>query len=142
MLKERLKELRIEKNLLQKDIANLLNITASAYGFYEQGRRVPDAYTVIKLSKFFNVSSDYLLGNTDIRLTSNEVLKIKSVKTKLTDEELNILELFRHLNEKEKIKIEGMLEMKVSEANDLKRGMSSNYPSGEEAATILVKDLA
>ena len=37
MLTERLKELRHEKNVLQKDVANYLNITTSAYGFYEQG---------------------------------------------------------------------------------------------------------
>lgn len=38
MFSERLKSLRIEKDLLQKDISNILNISTSAYGFYEQNK--------------------------------------------------------------------------------------------------------
>lgn len=75
MLKDRLKELRNERDLLQKDIANILNITTSAYGFYEQGKRVPDADTVNLLAEYFDVSVDYLLGNTDIRETPDKLLK-------------------------------------------------------------------
>lgn len=67
LLKDRLKELRLENNLLQKDIANKLNLTTSAYGYYEQGKRVPDSETIKILSNFYNVSSDYLLGISDIR---------------------------------------------------------------------------
>jgi transcriptional regulator with XRE-family HTH domain len=75
MLKERLKQLRSEYNLLQKDIAKLLNITTSAYGYYEQGRHTLDCDSLNILAKYFNVSVDYLLGNTDIRETAQEVLK-------------------------------------------------------------------
>lgn len=67
MFAQRLKELRSEKGVVQKDVANFLNITTSAYGFYEQGKRVPDTDIMIKLSNYFNVSLDYLLGKTDIR---------------------------------------------------------------------------
>lgn len=67
MFAERLKKLRSEKNMVQKDIAKVLNITTSAYGFYEQGKRTPDQETLIKLADFFDVSIDYLLGKTDIR---------------------------------------------------------------------------
>lgn len=67
LLSNRLKELRIERELLQKDIAQELNITSSAYGFYEQGKRTPDADTLNKLSEYFNVSLDYLMGKSDIR---------------------------------------------------------------------------
>ncbi|WP_313563582.1 helix-turn-helix domain-containing protein [Ruminiclostridium cellobioparum] len=61
----RLKELREEKRLLQKDIAKLLNITTSAYGFYEQGKRDPDTEVVRLLADFYSVTSDYILGLTD-----------------------------------------------------------------------------
>nr|WP_321027259.1 helix-turn-helix transcriptional regulator [Clostridium neonatale] len=67
MFSQRLKKLRAEKGVVQKDVANYLNITTSAYGFYEQGKRVPDTEIMIKLSDYFNVSLDYLLGKTDIR---------------------------------------------------------------------------
>lgn len=138
---QRLAILRKERNLSQYKLAEILGYSRGQIGNYEQGTREPDHSTLERFSEFFNVSVDYLLGNTEIREKSDEILNSKSVETKLTDEELRILELFRQLNEKEKIKIEGMLEMKVSEAKDLKRGMSSNYQNGEEAAT-LVKDLA
>ncbi|WP_205456158.1 helix-turn-helix domain-containing protein [Clostridium botulinum] len=67
MFSKRLKELRSEKGVVQKDVASFLNITTSAYGFYEQGKRIPDTEIMIKLSNYFNVSLDYLLGKTDIR---------------------------------------------------------------------------
>lgn len=67
LLQDRLKELRLENNLLQKDIAKKLNLTTSAYGYYEQGKRVPDSETIKILSDFYNVSSDYLLGISDTR---------------------------------------------------------------------------
>lgn len=67
LLKDRLKELRVERNLLQKDIAQILNLTTSAYGYYEQGKRVPDSETIKVLSNFYCVSSDYLLGISNVR---------------------------------------------------------------------------
>ena len=62
ILKERLKELRVERGLKQKDVADALEISVSCYGGYEQGYREPDFKTLIKISKFFKVSTDYLLG--------------------------------------------------------------------------------
>lgn len=71
-LQYRLKSLRQESGLLQKDIAEKLNITTSAYGYYEQGKRTPDSNTLDKLAGIFSVSTDYLLGRTDIRQTTNQ----------------------------------------------------------------------
>ncbi len=67
MLSKRLKELRQCTNYRQEDIAKLLNITTSAYGYYEQGKTIPDANTLSELSKIYNVSADYLLGKTDVK---------------------------------------------------------------------------
>lgn len=69
MFNIRLKELRTKKNLLQKDIADVLKISTSAYGFYEQGKRQPDYETLKKLADYFNVSIDYLLGKSDKKET-------------------------------------------------------------------------
>ncbi len=63
----RLKILREEKQLLQSDIGKLLGVTSNAVGYYENEKRdIPTEY-VIKLAEFFNVSTDYLLGKSDIR---------------------------------------------------------------------------
>lgn len=62
---ERIKSLRVKCNWRQKDVASKLEITESAYGYYEQGRREPSNDTLKQLSEIFGVTSDYLLGITD-----------------------------------------------------------------------------
>lgn len=71
MLSIRLRELRQEKNLSQADIAEFLRVSRQAYSFYETGKREPDNETLQTLASFFNVSTDYLLGRTDIRISGN-----------------------------------------------------------------------
>lgn len=62
-----LKQLRIENNLNQKELADKIGISRSSIAMYETDQRTPDYETINALSDFFNVSSDYLLGRTDIR---------------------------------------------------------------------------
>lgn len=64
---ERLKGLREDKDLLQKDIAKLLDVTQVAYSCYEIGRRQIPLDALIKLAQYYNVSVDYILGLTDER---------------------------------------------------------------------------
>lgn len=64
-LSERLQLLKTEKNLLQKEIAKAVNISLRSYQRYESGERKPDSDVLIKLSNYFNVSVDYLLGLSD-----------------------------------------------------------------------------
>lgn len=63
----RLKLLREEKKLTQSDIAKLLNITIAAYSYYENEKRDMTPDTILKLADYFGVSTDYLLGKSDIR---------------------------------------------------------------------------
>lgn len=62
---KRLKELREDKDLLQKQIAITLEITRQQYGLYENGERTMPIDKIIKLAKFYNTSTDYLLGLTN-----------------------------------------------------------------------------
>ena len=59
-LSTRLKMLRNEKNVQQKDVAKFLDISSSAYGYYEQGKRKPKQDIILKLSEYYDVSIDYL----------------------------------------------------------------------------------
>ena len=61
----RLKELRIEKSLSQASLAVEIGVTQKAIDFWEKGINEPKASYIIKLAKFFGVSSDYLLGIED-----------------------------------------------------------------------------
>lgn len=62
---ERLKELRLEKRLSQKELAFEINLSQSAIAYWELGTRIPSAEAVVKLSRFFGVTTDYLLGETE-----------------------------------------------------------------------------
>lgn len=66
-LSTRLKMLRSEKDVKQKDVAKFLDISSSAYGFYEQDKRTPTPDIVLKLAEYFDVSTDFILGKTDNR---------------------------------------------------------------------------
>lgn len=61
----RLKQLRVEKGLLQSDIAKVLGVSDRAVGFYESGKRDMGTETLGILSNFFEVTIDYLLGKSD-----------------------------------------------------------------------------
>ena len=63
--KDRLKLLRSEKNLSQKQLAEILGTNNSSVCDWERGRSEPDIETLIKMVKFFGVSADYLLGIVD-----------------------------------------------------------------------------
>lgn len=62
MLGKRIANLRKKSGLSQAELARRLDVTASAIGMYEQGRRAPSHTTLIALAKEFGVSIDYLLS--------------------------------------------------------------------------------
>ena len=65
---EKLKSLRLEKKLTQKQIADRIGLAISAVSSYESGTRYPSFEVLIKLSRIFHVSTDYLLGITEYRV--------------------------------------------------------------------------
>ena len=64
---EKLKSLRIEKKLTQKQVADRIGLAISAVSSYESGTRYPSYDVLVKLARIFHVSTDYLLGMTDTR---------------------------------------------------------------------------
>lgn len=66
-LADRLKELRTEKSLSQTKLAELFNISQQAVSHYEKGVRDIDTSLIKNLANFFDVSTDYLLGISEIR---------------------------------------------------------------------------
>ena len=65
ILGERLKELRDEKGLTQKQIADLLHLNSVTYLHYEKSQREPPLSVLADMALFFDVSVDYLLGLTN-----------------------------------------------------------------------------
>ena len=60
-----LRGIREDRDIRQKDIANFLNVSQNTYSQYETGVISLTAEVLIKLSKFYNVSIDYLLDRTN-----------------------------------------------------------------------------
>ncbi len=62
----RLKDLRIDNDYTQKEIADILKIGRTQYNRYENGRRDIPVDLLSILSKLYDTSIDYIVGNTDI----------------------------------------------------------------------------
>lgn len=94
-LPNRMRELRRLNRFSQEDIAIKLGISTSAYGFYEQGKTIPNAKTLVFLADLYDVSVDYLFGgsNTTRLKTSNEIdvaSEFRDIRNKLESEMLRI----------------------------------------------------
>ena len=61
----RLRELREDNDLVQKEIANFLGLDQRVYSNYEIGKREIPTHFVIRLADFYKTSTDYILGRTD-----------------------------------------------------------------------------
>lgn len=75
MFKERLKQLRTEQNLTQKELAKNINTSQQNIGFWETGKRNPKYDMIEKLANFFNVSTDYLTGKSNIKTPESDIDK-------------------------------------------------------------------
>ena len=65
MVYRRIRDLREDRDLTQKEIAKTLNCSQQVYSNYELGQRDIPTDILIKLARFYNTSIDYLLGETD-----------------------------------------------------------------------------
>lgn len=61
-IKDKLKQLRKDRGLKQEDVAFKLNMSTSAYGYYEQGKTTPPLYNLKKLANLYNISISELTG--------------------------------------------------------------------------------
>lgn len=108
-----LKNLRLEKNITQKDLAKHLGVTDRSVGYYETGQRTPPPDILEKIADYFNVSVDYLLGRTEERNP--------------------------YQTEENNSKSDGLIEYIIEEAE--KHGYNLRDKSKEEIAKIVVKAL-
>lgn len=96
---QRLKELRIERNVSQKQLAEYLGYEQSGISHYEKGNRQMDATTLIKIAEFFNTSVDYLLGREN-----KEMIKRTEQRPAIAKQEQEYLDALNALNAIGKIK--------------------------------------
>lgn len=89
-LSEKIKQLRENLNITQSELAKTLGLTRSAVNAWEMGLSVPSTQYVVELTKFFQVSADFLLG-----IEENASVSVKGLNEKQIAAVLNIIECFR-----------------------------------------------
>lgn len=99
ILMERLNDLRVENGYKQEDVARVLNLSTSSYGYYERGENEPSLNTLHQIAVFYQVSLDYLLGvidtpnhpveyavSKDLQLMERELEVVKQLKATVLHE--------------------------------------------------------
>ena len=95
----RLKQLRLNKNLRQEQVANLIGVNKSAISTYENNTRQPSFEILVRLATLYRVSTDYLLGRTDSRsldlsgLTNEEAAAVSEIVAIMTQKNERLNEL-------------------------------------------------
>lgn len=100
----RIASLRKEKHLNQVGLGMQLNVSQKMISAYENGVHQPSIETLKQMSKIFNASVDYIIGNTDIRTPAD-----KLIKDGLTGDEIELLDLFNSLDQNKQKKALGIL---------------------------------
>lgn len=90
----RIRDLREDRDLRQVDVAAATGIDQRTLSNYETGKTNPDSYAIIKLANFFKVSTDYLLGVTDMNFRG-----VESITKELEDISKRIDYIQRYLKE-------------------------------------------
>lgn len=83
--KDRLKKLRKEKKLYQKELAKIIGVSDGAIAMYETGKRTPDKDILDKMASYFGVSVDFLLGRTKERSPADKIKSALSSDPELAD---------------------------------------------------------
>lgn len=96
-----LREIRIRRKLKIKEVSDYLCCVPSVYSRYENGKREPSIDVLLKLSKLYSVSVDYLIGNDEVidtSITNNEAMVITALRRadeRAMQDALALLELHR-----------------------------------------------
>lgn len=119
---ERIKFLRqtIHK-LTQQELANVTGISRGNLSNYEKDRFKPASDAIVSIASYFNVTTDWLLTGKEKLDYETNVLKSSNSDVILSDKEIQLITLFRRLKHEDKLKIEGMIEFKLSEYNNLNK---------------------
>lgn len=80
---DRIRKLRTNAKLTQKDLAEILDCSTSAIGMYEQNRREPDTESVMRIAVQFGVTTDYLLGHQSEDVSPDNVFPLRTKRIPL-----------------------------------------------------------
>lgn len=102
-----------EKNIKWKELSEILKIGKNQFRYWEEKDTLPDGKTLIKLSKFFGVSTDYLLGLTD------------NSSPYISAQEKTLLDMFRETSEEGRFRMIQAV-MNIKDEVEKKRNTASD----------------
>ncbi len=117
----RLEELRLDLNLKQKDIANILKVKRNTYSKWETAINDISLEICNELANFYNVSMDYLLGLTNYSENTSGKLNLNLLPNRLTEER----------------KIRGLSQQELGDKVGFTQRAYSNYETGTRVITTL-----
>lgn len=94
---ERLKELRIDKNINMDKFSKDIGYSKTIVYYWETGQRKPNSTALTILANYFNVTVDYLIGNDDAAVPHSA--NVAAMPGTLSDDEKELLKVFRGLSE-------------------------------------------
>lgn len=89
-MKNKIKELRKNSALTQKQIADVLGIDRSTYSYYENGKASPSLAVLMRIAKVFNVTLDYVIYGDDSKTVQANVLSDSSSAYTKVDSFVNL----------------------------------------------------
>jgi len=122
MTKLRIKQLRKEYKLTQKEFADLFNLDDSTISLYENGKREPTYDIIVKIADYFNVSIDWLLERVD----SKNLVFVESdyIPKELLNIGVGYLKLAKEMSDK-KIPLDDMRKI-ITAINNMENDIENN----------------
>ena len=94
----RIKEMRNGRHLTQEELGEIIGVSQQTFSRYEKQEVLMPVVVLVRLSRYFNVSTDYLLGLTDVKRNLNQQVTVE----KTIDEYYNFIEVYKRLNERDR----------------------------------------
>ena len=107
----RIKELRLENSLTQKELAEKISAPSKSVWAYENNVAVPPLDVLIKLANAFGCSIDYLAGRSD----DFGNVTVRTAGAQLTKDEERLLSVYRKLTEKNKMHVSAYAQVRLEE---------------------------
>ncbi|EHJ02388.1 helix-turn-helix domain protein [Clostridium sp. DL-VIII] len=119
---ERIRFLRqVIHKVTQQELADATGISRGNLSNYEKDRFKPASDAILAIANYFNVSTDWLLTGKESLNSKTNIYNPHNNSMVLSNREIELINLFRKLKNDDKLKIEGMLELKLSEYDTLKK---------------------
>ena len=119
MKAERLRELRISQGISQEHLASILGVKQQTIGKWENSITVPRLPMLQKIASYFNVSTDYLTGISDIpKFEPKRVTVDFDTEIIITAEEQSLIKAYRTASDRDKNLVDTILKPKDSDVTN------------------------